>query len=66
MNTSYGSGEIQASYDYFYNRFTGYVCPSVTGSYTIGLNSYADGANLYFGGQLVGPAYSCSWARDVR
>ena len=33
---------------YFYARWTGYLVPSVSGKYTIGLN-VADGANLYMG-----------------
>lgn len=37
---------------YFYTRFTGYLVPSATGTYTIGLNS-ADGANLYIGSQPI-------------
>jgi hypothetical protein len=38
---------------YIYARWTGYIVPSKTGEYTIGLNS-DDGANLYICGQLVG------------
>ncbi len=54
MASAYGSGPLSpVNYDYFYNRFTGCLIPSVTGEYTIGLNS-DDGANLYIGGQLVG------------
>ena len=38
---------------YFYTRWTGYIVPSVTGEYTIGVNS-DDGANLYLAGSQVG------------
>src|SRR5579863_9677996 len=33
---------------YFYARWTGYIVPSVSGTYKIGLN-YSDGANLFIG-----------------
>jgi PA14 domain/Putative phage tail protein len=53
MNTTYGSGVLSGvNYDYFYNRFTGYLIPSLSGEYTVGLNS-DDGANLYIGGMQV-------------
>ena len=37
---------------YFYFRSYGYLVPSVTGLYTIGLN-YTDGANLFIGTQQI-------------
>ena len=37
---------------YTYTRWTGYLVPSTTGSYTLGVNS-DDGANLYICGQSV-------------
>jgi PA14 domain/Putative phage tail protein len=40
---------------YFYARFTGYLVPSITGEYTLGVNA-DDGASLYIGGQVVGSA----------
>jgi hypothetical protein len=50
--SAYGSPVINT---FFYARFTGWVFPPSTGKYTIGLSS-DDGANLYFGGQLIGKA----------
>ena len=40
---------------YFYMRAVGYIVPSVTGQYTLGVNS-KDGCNLYLAGQPVFPA----------
>ncbi len=37
---------------YFYARWVGYLTPSVTGVYTVGLN-YSDGADFYIGSQGV-------------
>lgn len=49
MASSVGGANSQ----YFYSRFYGYLCPTVTGVYTIGTN-FDDGATLYIGGQVVG------------
>jgi hypothetical protein len=37
---------------YFYVRWVGYLTPSITGVYTVGLN-YSDGADFYIGSQGV-------------
>ena len=37
---------------YFYVRWVGYLTPSVTGIYTVGLN-YSDGADFYIGSQPI-------------
>lgn len=57
-SSSYGFSGGNPNYEgaqtnYFYGRWTGFLVPSATGEYTIGINS-DDGANLYIGGMQVG------------
>jgi PA14 domain len=53
-NTVSGSSALPAGVNVtnFYARWVGYLIPSVTGVYTIGVNS-DDGANLLIGGQPI-------------
>jgi hypothetical protein len=41
-----------ANSTFIYTRLVGYLCPSISGVYTVGINS-ADGANLYINGNLI-------------